>query len=264
MDAALPRRSAVSDRRRSCRPRKRAAESARRGQASVSAGRRGRRGCSLRASRVHGRRALTSVGTASASAPQREHSAATSSSGSGARREQEHLASTRKLERGRPADAIRRAGDHDARPRQVPGHRFRIPVCPAGNRGEGRGGSRVDAGYSVEVSQALQDVEPFSGHAPQQERPLGGYAALIGAFATLAAGFGAWLRASGRDLPERMPPGDLALITVATHKASRLVAKDRVTSSVRHRSLASRATPAPVRSAKRHAAAASAGRSVSS
>jgi hypothetical protein len=30
-----------------------------------------------------------------------------------------------------------------------------------------------------------------------------------------------------------MAPGDLALITVATHKASRLVAKDRVTSSVR-------------------------------
>jgi hypothetical protein len=33
--------------------------------------------------------------------------------------------------------------------------------------------------------------------------------------------------------PERIPPGDLALITVATPKASRPVAKDRVTSSVR-------------------------------
>jgi hypothetical protein len=83
------------------------------------------------------------------------------------------------------------------------------------------------------VAQAIQDVEPFSGHSPQQERPLGGYAVLIGSFAAVAAGFSAWLRASGRELPERIPPGDLALITVATHKASRLVAKDRVTSSVR-------------------------------
>ena len=83
------------------------------------------------------------------------------------------------------------------------------------------------------MTQTIQDVEPFSGHSPQQERPLGGYAILIGLFATVAAGFGAWLRASGRELPERIPPGDLALITVATHKASRLVAKDRVTSSVR-------------------------------
>jgi Protein of unknown function (DUF1360) len=83
------------------------------------------------------------------------------------------------------------------------------------------------------VAQPIQDVEPFSGHSPQQERPLGGYAVLIGSFAAVAAGFGAWLRASGRELPERIAPGDLALITVATHKASRLVAKDRVTSSVR-------------------------------
>ena len=38
---------------------------------------------------------------------------------------------------------------------------------------------------------------------------------------------------TGRELPERVSIGDLALITVATHKASRLLAKDRVTSAVR-------------------------------
>ena len=38
---------------------------------------------------------------------------------------------------------------------------------------------------------------------------------------------------SGRELPERVAAADLALITVATHKASRLLAKDRVTSAVR-------------------------------
>jgi hypothetical protein len=79
----------------------------------------------------------------------------------------------------------------------------------------------------------VQDVEPFAGHSPDQERPLGGYAVLIGAFTAVAAGFAAWLRSSNRELPERVQPGDLALMTVATHKASRLIAKDRVTSTVR-------------------------------
>jgi len=79
----------------------------------------------------------------------------------------------------------------------------------------------------------LQDVEPFAGHSPQQERPLGGYAVLMAAFAAAAGAFAAWLRSSGRELPERVPAGDLALMTVATHKASRLIAKDRVTSTIR-------------------------------
>jgi hypothetical protein len=79
----------------------------------------------------------------------------------------------------------------------------------------------------------VQDIPAFEGHSPEQERPLGGYAVLMGAFAALAGGFSAWFRASGRDLPERMEARDLALVTVATHKASRLIAKDRVASTVR-------------------------------
>jgi hypothetical protein len=78
-----------------------------------------------------------------------------------------------------------------------------------------------------------QESPPFRGHSPEQERPLGGYALLIGLFSTLTAAFTVWMRASDRELPERFSMGDLALITVATHKASRLIAKDRVTSSVR-------------------------------
>jgi Protein of unknown function (DUF1360) len=80
---------------------------------------------------------------------------------------------------------------------------------------------------------ALQERGPFAGHSPDQPRPLGSYAALTATFFTLTGGFSAWMRASGRRLPETVSPGDLALITVATHKASRLVAKDRVTSVVR-------------------------------
>ncbi|HEX4466557.1 MAG TPA: DUF1360 domain-containing protein [Solirubrobacteraceae bacterium] len=65
------------------------------------------------------------------------------------------------------------------------------------------------------------------------EHPLGGYAALMGAFATAAGGFVAWMGRSGREFPERFDGRDLALITLATHKASRLLAKDRVTRPVR-------------------------------
>lgn len=62
---------------------------------------------------------------------------------------------------------------------------------------------------------------------------MGGYAILLGVFAGLAGGFAAWLSRSGRELPERVAAGDLALVTVATHKAARLVSQDRVTSTVR-------------------------------
>jgi hypothetical protein len=83
------------------------------------------------------------------------------------------------------------------------------------------------------TSTRVQDVEPFAGHSPGQERPLGGYATLMGLFGVAVGGFAAWMHRSGRELPERVAPGDLALITLATHKTSRLVAKDRVTSTVR-------------------------------
>jgi hypothetical protein len=69
------------------------------------------------------------------------------------------------------------------------------------------------------------------GHA-EQHRPLAGYLALMGAFNALAgAGLVAAHRA-GR-LPERIGTGDLALAGVATHKLSRLISRDRVTSGLR-------------------------------
>lgn len=74
---------------------------------------------------------------------------------------------------------------------------------------------------------------PFAGHAPEQERPLGAYGALLGTFLALAGAFAAFFDASGRELPDTIAPGDLALITVAGHKAARLIARDRVTSVVR-------------------------------
>lgn len=83
------------------------------------------------------------------------------------------------------------------------------------------------------TTERVQDLGPFVGHSPEQERALGGYAALTGLFSTLAVGFAAWFRTSGRELPERMAPGDLALVAVATHKSTRVIAKDRVASTLR-------------------------------
>jgi hypothetical protein len=67
----------------------------------------------------------------------------------------------------------------------------------------------------------------------KDERPLGGYSALTGLFAGLCAAFAVWMRRTGRELPERVGVADLALITLATHKLSRLITKERVTSALR-------------------------------
>jgi hypothetical protein len=79
----------------------------------------------------------------------------------------------------------------------------------------------------------VQDLPAFVGHSPDQERPLGGYAALMGAYASVAGAFAFWIRGSRREVPDRIDPRDLALVVVATHKISRIIAKDRVTSTAR-------------------------------
>ena len=73
----------------------------------------------------------------------------------------------------------------------------------------------------------------FAGYAPGEDKPLGGYAILMATFTSLAGLFAAWFGRSGRELPERIDARDLALITLASHKASRLIAKDKVTSAIR-------------------------------
>jgi hypothetical protein len=74
-------------------------------------------------------------------------------------------------------------------------------------------------------------MEVLESHSDQY-RPLGGYAALMGAFGALSA---AGLLAADRAdrLPERIGPADLGLGAVATYKLSRLIARDRVTAAVR-------------------------------
>jgi len=75
--------------------------------------------------------------------------------------------------------------------------------------------------------------DAVAGYAPHEHRPLGAYAGLTLAFGVALGGALAALRAGGRDLPEHVSLGDLALAGVATHKVTRLVAKDKVTSFIR-------------------------------
>jgi Protein of unknown function (DUF1360) len=70
---------------------------------------------------------------------------------------------------------------------------------------------------------------PFSGYAETHERPpFASYAAFAAIFNAGMAGAIAAARRSGRELPDRVGAGDLLLIGAASHKLSRLVAKDKV------------------------------------
>jgi Protein of unknown function (DUF1360) len=83
------------------------------------------------------------------------------------------------------------------------------------------------------LEQSVQDAGLLAGHSPDQQRALDGYAILMSAFLALSGGFSIWMRRTGRSLPANVAASDFAMMTVATHKLSRLIAKDRVTSTVR-------------------------------
>jgi len=70
-------------------------------------------------------------------------------------------------------------------------------------------------------------------YAPGEERPLRSYTVLTGAYGSAFATALIALRARDRELPERISAADVVLVGVATHKLSRLIAKDKVTSFVR-------------------------------
>lgn len=72
------------------------------------------------------------------------------------------------------------------------------------------------------------------GYAPPAERPpLGSYAVTMAAFNGLFAAALIAAKRSGRALPEQVGAGDLLTIGIASHKLSRLLAKDKVTSPLR-------------------------------
>ena len=76
------------------------------------------------------------------------------------------------------------------------------------------------------------DKDIFDGYGGEVEA-LPPYAALAGVFNLILAVFFLAIKRSGRSLPERIGIRDIALLGVATHKLSMLVAQDAVTSPLR-------------------------------
>jgi hypothetical protein len=78
----------------------------------------------------------------------------------------------------------------------------------------------------------LRAVQGYADKA-SDERPLKGYAIAMATYAAATAAVAAVARLTGKRLPERPPASDLALLAVSTHKVSRLLTKDAITSPLR-------------------------------
>jgi hypothetical protein len=82
------------------------------------------------------------------------------------------------------------------------------------------------------VDRARREAERYKG-THGQDRPLGGYLAVIGFFCAVVVGATAVARAQGRRLPDGLSPWDAVTLTLGTHKLSRTLTKDAVTSPLR-------------------------------
>ena len=80
---------------------------------------------------------------------------------------------------------------------------------------------------------AARAHEVGESYAHGEDRPLDGYLRVMGVYAAAVGTAGLALRLTGRRLPERISGQDLALLAIATHKASRLLTKEAVTSPLR-------------------------------
>src|SRR2546421_13050342 len=84
------------------------------------------------------------------------------------------------------------------------------------------------------MSQLLDRVRAAAaGYAPGEGRPLRGYLLTMAGYAGLTGTLAGLARLTGRRAPERISGLDVVLISCATHKVSRLLAKDSVTSPLR-------------------------------
>jgi hypothetical protein len=82
------------------------------------------------------------------------------------------------------------------------------------------------------MNRSSDTADPTAGYAAEH-RPLRGYSILTATFGALLVAALATLRAAGRPSPERIPTRDILLLGIATHKLTRLIAKDKATSFVR-------------------------------
>ncbi len=77
---------------------------------------------------------------------------------------------------------------------------------------------------------AKAEADTYRG---DEERPLGGYMVIMAAFAAIVAGAAGLAAATRRTLPTGVGPWDVLLLAAATHKVSRTITKDAITSPLR-------------------------------
>ncbi|OCB35695.1 hypothetical protein A9X02_21480 [Mycobacterium malmoense] len=80
------------------------------------------------------------------------------------------------------------------------------------------------------VDGARREADAYRGEAP---RPLGGYLAVLVIYSAVVAVATVAALLTGRTLPTRWRVQDLITVTLGTHKLSRTLAKDAVTSPLR-------------------------------
>ena len=92
--------------------------------------------------------------------------------------------------------------------------------------------------FADEVQRLSRPLRRWARHQEREytngaQRPLAGDLGAMGIYLGLVSAAAAAVRASGRDLPERIPVGDGLLLTVATFRLARRLAKDPVTAPIR-------------------------------
>jgi hypothetical protein len=81
------------------------------------------------------------------------------------------------------------------------------------------------------IANTLEDVS--AEYSPDEPRPLASYSAAMATYVTLVGGGAALAARAGVRAPDTIRPWDLALVTVATHKLSRLISRANITSPLR-------------------------------
>jgi hypothetical protein len=82
-------------------------------------------------------------------------------------------------------------------------------------------------------------------YAGAEDRPLRSYAVIMGTYTAVVGGLAAAARAAGSDVPDGLSARDIVLSATATHKLSRLLTRDPVTSPLRAPFTAYRGTAGP-------------------
>jgi hypothetical protein len=97
---------------------------------------------------------------------------------------------------------------------------------------DSRAGEAAGSDGLVEKA-ASKAAEIKQAYAHGEDRPMGSHLTLVVAYNGLVGAFLAARSWSGKPFPKRIRVGDLLLAGVATHKVSRIIAKDRVTAPLR-------------------------------